>query len=198
MLRCLHLMNFFDCWNYEKASQTEVKHTSTHGWTVSCVYVHTSISDTISELWKLVSKPLLWKKSENKWDSLRVMGTCSSLGERGRQIVFLYFRSALFSKILLPCFWLLALWDGTNLAVYSCTTAINVVFLSLKCEVISFHILIFLTELSFVVEQIRHTCCWIFHANGLSACLENGTVSEYPVTQNLRNLDMCLSSVEMK
>lgn len=93
--------------------------------------------------------------------------------------------------MLLRC-WLLALWDGTNLAVHSCTAAINAAFLSLKCEVISFHILIFLSELSFVVEEILHACCWIFHVNELSACLENGTVSEHPVTQNLRNLGMCV------
>lgn len=103
IFQCLHLINFFDCWNYEEASQTEVEHASRH----ACpdkrfpVYTYTEIPNSWSSFWILkinFKASSVQEIREQRGSSLTyVLGTCSSL--RRKEICF---KSVYFQKSFLP------------------------------------------------------------------------------------------------
>lgn len=155
MFQRLHLINFFDYWNYKQASQTEVEHASRHLSSDKRfpVYTYAEIPNSWSYFWilKINSNASFRQeiREQRRLSLAYVLGTCSSLRE-------ICFKSVYFQKNFLP---FLALQDRANLACCSCawcSAAMTAASLSMECEVLSFQILIFFVEAScrgFAVEQ---------------------------------------------
>lgn len=101
MFQHLHLINFFDYWNYQQASQTEVEHASRHLSSDKRfpVYTYAEIPNSWSYFWilKINSNASFRQeiREQRRLSLAYVLGTCSSLRE-------ICFKSVYFQKIFLP------------------------------------------------------------------------------------------------
>lgn len=101
MFQHLHLINFFDYWNYQQASQTEVEHAGRHLSSDKRfpVYTYAEIPNSWSYFWilKINSNASFRQeiREQRRLSLAYVLGTCSSLRE-------ICFKSVYFQKIFLP------------------------------------------------------------------------------------------------